>query len=297
MLVQPVQPVGQPCGADLQEGQAELGETLRDPLDHDAGELEHHPRREHVGMDLTEVLQGRAADLVGRVAVPVNAQRHAQLLGGLVHRIVDGVSQGRGQAQGEELEAHQALLGDGATKLLGGLLGLPQRQHTHGVDAVREGVVLLGEVGVAGPAHRRREAFLAQLGRVAGPAGEQDHLLHVLPVHDRKPDLHLLGRAQAALVPAFQGPEELGVPGLIATGPEGRWTLVPGGLQVLADVLLPFQQVPIAVKDRSVGHDPDSSPFFCNIRRESYLSSHTVDISKSAWVSTPGVGNPFTKER
>ena len=70
MLVKTVEPVGEPGGADLQEGEPELGEAGRHALGHNAGELEHDAGGEDIGVDFAEVLQGAAADLVAVFLFP-----------------------------------------------------------------------------------------------------------------------------------------------------------------------------------------------------------------------------------
>src|SRR5262245_51822396 len=115
------------------------------------------------------------------------------------------------------------------------------------MDAVRQRVVLLGEVIVGGAASGDAKFGLAELRNVARSRREEHRLFDVVFVHDLEPGLDLLRRAHVAFVTGVaEGIEEVRVEGLIGR-PETRVAAVPRRFQIFADVALTFQHMPIGV--------------------------------------------------
>ena len=205
-------------------------------------------------MDLGKGGEDRGPELPRCVAGAVNAEHHALLLGGLVDGIVVGLAESDGQPRGEDLETLETELVDRAPELLGGLLRRPHGQDPHAAQPVRQRVVLLGEVRVGRLGRGNLVRHLLVLGDVARARGETDGHLHVLVVHERMPAPHLLlGGKSFPVHRHLEALEQVRVPRLVS-GPQGRPALVPGRLQVFANVRRPFENMPIRIDTCCVAH-------------------------------------------
>ena len=250
VLVQPVEIIGQPGRADLEESHPEIGEPDRHALAHHRGEVEQDARREAVAMDLGEGLELAGAPFVGPVAGAVDADGGAEGLGRLIDRIVERIAKPERQAVGDHLEALEPELLGGVLDLGGGRLGVAHRQGAHRVQAV--GLIVVGEMGVDGAAGGDGEIELQELADMARSGGEQHRLLDLVVVEDAVPDIDLLLRRQAAVVAVgrLDLAHQVGVPRLEVAGPQRRRPVLEGGVHVTPDFVRILENVPVGVDRR-----------------------------------------------
>jgi formate hydrogenlyase subunit 4 len=88
VLVETIQVIRQPGGADFQERQAELGKTHRHALADHAGELEQDAGGKSVGMHLGESVQPLGAELARPTAGAVDAENRAAPFRGFIDGII-----------------------------------------------------------------------------------------------------------------------------------------------------------------------------------------------------------------
>src|SRR4029077_12606827 len=126
-------------------------------------------------------------------------------------------------------------------------MGPLERQYAHAMDAVRERVVLFGEVIVGGAASGDAKFGFAQLRDVAGAGGEEHRLFDIVFAHDLEPRLDLLGRTHAAIVATVaEGIKKVRVERLVGR-PQARVAAVPRRFEIFADVALTFQHMSIGI--------------------------------------------------
>src|SRR5947199_7301912 len=185
VLVEALEPEGEPADAGLQESDAQLRKAVQDAAQREGHDRDHLPDGVREGVHLEPGAPPVDADrhLVDRLPAAVDADRDAEAFSlgpdhieaPIIEVLLADVLRGH--------HADHAELGDGAAEFGGRRLGVDQGELGDRLEARGRVAAELGARVVERPAERDREAALEPRPLLARAAGEHDGHVDALEVH------------------------------------------------------------------------------------------------------------------